>query len=258
METAWNKLDVVFGGAEATFTPITYVNSSAALKAFCGRHGGIVCTSGNAENVMRWALAKRPRLFFFPDQHLGRNTARGLGISLEEMLLWDVYRSPETEALREAKVVLWPGSCNVHQRFRPEHVAAVRERFPGIRVLVHPECRMEVVDLADAAGSTAFIITQIREAAAGSQWAVGTEARLVQRLQAEHPEQTIVSLADVAPFCRTMSQLTLENLAQVLEGLERGEFINEIAMDPAGVSGLNAETAHRAGLALERMLEVAR
>jgi quinolinate synthase len=258
VEAAWESLDAAFGGAEAEFTPITYVNSSAALKAFCGRHGGIVCTSGNAENVMRWALAQRPRVFFFPDQHLGRNTARGMGIPLEEMMLWDIYLVPEPDALRRAKVVLWPGSCNVHQRFRPGQIATVRERYPGIQVLVHPECRMQVVELADAAGSTAFIISQIREAAPGSQWAVGTETRLVHRLQAEHPDQMIVPLADVAPYCRTMSQITLENLAHVLERLERGEFINEIAVDLTGAGGLDAETARWAKLALERMLEIAR
>jgi quinolinate synthase len=230
------------------FTPVTYVNSSAALKAFCGKHGGIVCTSGNAERVIRWALERRPRVFFFPDQHLGRNTARSMGIALEEMLLWDGHRQPDGEAIQRARVVLWPGTCNVHQRFRPEHVHGVRERFPGIRVLVHPECRMEVVDLADGTGSTAYIINQVETAGPGTRWAIGTEARLVQRLQREHPEQEIMSLADVPPFCRTMSLITLGNLASVLEKLEEGAFVNEVVVDE--------ETAHWARIALERMLDV--
>jgi quinolinate synthase len=248
VQAAWDYLEAAFGDAEAEFTPVTYVNSSAALKAFCGRHGGIVCTSGNAEGVIRWALARRARVFFFPDQHLGRNTARRMGVPLEEMFLWDIDRSPDVETLRSARVILWPGSCNVHQRFRPEHIHAVRERFPGIRILVHPECRMEVVDLADDAGSTAYLINQVSAAPAGTQWAIGTESRLVHRLQREHPEQRIISLADVAPFCRTMGQITLPNLAETLEALAGGQTQDAVVVD--------AETARWARMALERMLAV--
>jgi quinolinate synthase len=248
VQAAWDYLEAAFGDAEAEFTPVTYVNSSAALKAFCGRHGGIVCTSGNAEGVIRWALARRARVFFFPDQHLGRNTARRMGVPLEEMFLWDIDRSPDVETLRSARVILWPGSCNVHQRFRPEHIHAVRERFPGIRILVHPECRMEVVDLADDAGSTAYFINQVSAAPAGTQWAVGTESRLVHRLQREHPEQRIISLADVAPFCRTMGQITLPNLAETLEALAGGQTQDAVVVE--------AETARWARMALERMLAV--
>jgi quinolinate synthase len=246
VQEAWDQLDATLGDAEAQCTPITYINSSAELKAFCGRHGGIVCTSSSAEKAVRWALSQRPRVFFFPDQHLGRNTARRMGIPLEEMLLWHSRHSPE--AIRRARVVLWPGACNVHQRFLPEHVSAVRERFPGIRVLVHPECKMEVVDLADDAGSTSYIIQQVEAAPPGTRWAIGTESRLVQRLQQEHPDQQIVSLATVPPFCRTMSQTTLDNLVYVLEALARGEIVNEIVVD--------AETARWARVALERMLSV--
>lgn len=246
VQAAWDVLETVFGDADAEFTPVTYVNSSAALKAFCGRHNGIVCTSGNAAQVLRWALERRPRVFFFPDQHLGRNTAKRMGISLDEMLLWNVHYPPDQEAIRRAKVILWPGACNVHQRFRPEHVAAVRERFPGIRVIVHPECKMEVVDLADDTGSTAHIIRQVEAAPPGTRWAIGTESRLVHRLQRDHPEQLIVSLADVPPFCRTMGQITLPKLAHVLEVLAGGELVNEVCVE--------AETAHRARMALERML----
>lgn len=248
VEAAWAYLDSALGGAEAQVTPITYVNSTADLKAFCGRHGGIVCTSSSAERAIRWALARRPRVFFFPDQHLGRNTARRLDIGLAEMLLWDRHRPPAASAILGARVVLWPGACNVHQRFLPDGVAAVRERFPGIRVLVHPECRMDVVDLADDAGSTSYIIEQVAAAPPGTRWAIGTESHLVQRLQAEHPEQTIVSLAGVPPFCRTMAQTTLANLTEVLEALAAGQVIHEVTVEP--------ETARWARVALERMLSV--
>jgi quinolinate synthase len=243
---AWEHLMAVWDDADAELTPITYVNSCAALKAFCGQQGGIVCTSGNAELVVRWALERRPRVFFFPDQHLGRNTAKRLGIPLDEMLLWDPRQPPRRADLLRARVLLWPGSCNVHQRFRPEQVHAVRLQFPGIQVLVHPECRMEVVDLADQAGSTADIIRRVQEASPQAQWAIGTETRLVRRLQEAHPEQRIISLGDVPPFCRTMSQITLQNLAQVLEGLVRGALINEVTVDP--------DVARWSRVALERML----
>ena len=248
VEQAWARLDSVLGGVEEQVTPVTYVNSTAALKAFCGRHRGIVCTSSSAERAIRWALAQRPRVFFFPDQHLGRNTAHRMGIALEDMLLWDRRLLPSSEAILRAKVVLWPGACNVHQRFLPESVAAVRERFPGIRVLVHPECRMEVVELADDAGSTSYIIQQVQAAPPGTRWAIGTESHLVQRLQREHPEQQIVSLAGVPPFCRTMAQTTLGNLTLVLEALAAGTVTNEVVVD--------GETARWAKVALERMLRV--
>jgi quinolinate synthase len=248
VEAAWETLDGVLGDAEAQVTPITYINSTAGLKAFCGQHGGIVCTSSSAERAIRWALAQRPRVFFFPDQHLGRNTARRMGIPPEDMLLWERRRTPASEAIHQAKVVLWPGACNVHQRFLPEQVHAVRERFRGIRVLVHPECKMEVVDLADAVGSTSYIIQQVEAAPPGTRWAIGTESHLVQRLQEEHPEQQVVSLAAVPPFCRTMSQTTLDHLALVLEALVAGKVTNEITVE--------AETARWARVALERMLSV--
>ncbi len=244
VQAAWDRL--VDADVEGAFTPITYVNSSAALKAFCGRYGGIVCTSGNAEQAIGWALAQRPCAFFFPDQHLGRNTAKRLGISLEEMLLWDIHHPPSPEAIRHARIILWPGACNVHQRFRPQDVRAARERVPGVRIIVHPECRAEVADLADDTGSTAHIIQQVAAAPPGTRWAIGTEARLVHRLQAQHPEQQIVALAQVAPYCRTMSQITLENLADVLAELIEGNIVNRVTVD--------AEIGHWARIALERML----
>lgn len=246
VQAAWDRLDVALGRAEREITPITYVNSSAALKAMCGRHGGSVCTSGNAEQVLAWALSQRPRAFFFPDQHLGWNTARRLRIGPHELLVWDRHQPPEVQAIRAARVILWPGACNVHQRFRPEHVQAMRQRYPQARILVHPECRREVVELADMAGSTAAIVREVQNAAAGSQWAIGTESRLVQRLQREHPEQTIMSLADVPPFCRTMAQITVAKLAAALDALARGETTNRVVVDE--------NTASEAQLALEQML----
>ena len=246
VQSAWEHLTEVFGDAETIFTPITYVNSSAALKAFCGRHGGLVCTSSNAARVMQAALQQRERIFFFPDQHLGRNMARRIGIAPEEMLMWTKSHPPSPEAIRKAKVVLWPGACNVHQRFRPQDVLAMRRRFRDVRILVHPECRQEVVEMADDAGSTRYIIEQVQAAPPGTRWAIGTEARLVQRLQHQHPEQQIMLLSEAPPFCRTMGQTTSEKLLQLLEALERGERPHRITVDP--------EIAHWARIALERML----
>ncbi len=246
VQTAWRRLDEIFGDAVAEFTPVTYVNSAAALKAFCGQRGGLVCTSSNAERVMRAALEQRPRVFFFPDQHLGRNTALRTGIALEDTLLWNKHQPPDSEATRKAKVILWPGACNVHQRFRPQDVLAVREQFLGIRVLVHPECQREVVELADDVGSTRHIIERVQSASPGTQWAIGTEARLVRRLQHRHPEQRVMLLASAPPFCRMMGQTTLEKLVCLLEALARGEMLNEITVE--------AETSYWARIALERML----
>jgi quinolinate synthase len=244
--SAWDALDDALGDADEEITPITYVNSSAALKAFCGRHGGVVCTSGNAERVVAWALNQRPRVFFFPDQHLGRNVALDMGIEPQEMLVWRRRTPPDAAAIRDARIILWPGACNVHQRFRPEHVHAVRKQYPGIRVISHPECRAEVVALSDESGSTATIIKRIENAEPGTKWAVGTESRLVYRLQQEHPDQTIIPLADVPPFCATMSQITLANLAETLSALMDGKRPNEVTVAP--------ETARWAKVALDRML----
>lgn len=250
VEEAWSILDAALAAegssADAEITPITYVNSDAALKAFCGQHNGTVCTSGNADKVLKWALSQRPRVFFFPDQHLGRNTAHKLGIADDEMLLWNVRRPPSAEAIRAAQIILWPGVCNVHQRFRTEHIHAMRARYPGIRIIVHPECKAELVALANDAGSTAYILKQVEAAPAGTQWAIGTESRLVHRLQAEHPGQLIFSLSDVPPFCANMSQITLANLAEIMGTLERGELLNEVTVEP--------QTRHWAKIALERML----
>jgi len=257
VERVWAQLGELMD-VENEIMPVTYVNSTADLKAFCGQHGGVVCTSSNAQAVLAWALARRPRVLFFPDQHLGRNTARRLGIPLEEMLVWDPRRpfgGHDAEALPGARVFLWRGWCCVHQRFFPEHVAAWRERMPGIRIIVHPECTMEVVDLADDVGSTAYIIRRVEQAPPGTKWAIGTESNLVNRLKNEHPEQFIASLrlrsgqvlSPEPSTCRMMNLITLEKLARVVEGLARGELINPVAVPPG--------VAHYARVALERMLE---
>jgi quinolinate synthase len=269
VEAAWAQLDEVLD-VENEVLPITYVNSSAALKAFCGQHGGSVCTSSNAAGVLGWAFERRPRVLFFPDQHLGRNTAKKMGIPLEEMALWNPSKplgGNDVETLKRARVFLWRGFCNVHQRFKPEHVVAWRERDPEIRVIVHPECEMAVVDLADEAGSTAYIIRRVEQSPPGTRWAIGTEANLVNRLKREHPEQFIASLFVEARHsdaervaeegssaeclaltnCRTMNLITVEKLARVLQGLVRGEIINRVTVPD--------DVARDARVALERMLE---
>jgi len=250
VERAWAQLGEVMD-VENEVMPVTYVNSAADLKAFCGRHGGLVCTSSNAHAALAWALDRRPRVLFFPDQHLGRNTARRMGIPLEEMLLWNPVQplgGYDVGALRQARVFLWRGWCSVHQRFLPEDVTAWRERVSNIRVIVHPECMMEVVDLADEAGSTAYIIRRVEESPPGTKWAIGTEFNLVNRLKNEHPEQFVGSLSPRPSYCRTMNMITLENLVLVLEGLVHGEMVNSVTVP--------ADVARFAGVALERMLEV--
>jgi quinolinate synthase len=249
VEQAWAQLDEVMD-VGSQVVPVTYVNSAADLKGFCGDHGGSVCTSSNAESVLAWALDRRPCVLFFPDQHLGRNTAKRMGIPLEEMLLWDPSRTfggHSAEALQGARVFLWRGWCDVHYRFLPEHVLAWRERHSDIRVIVHPECTMEVVDLADEAGSTAYIVRRVEESPPGTKWAIGTEFNLVNRLKNEHPEQFVVSLSPEPSYCRTMNLITPEKLAHVLDGLIRGEVVNPITVPSSVASSARA--------ALERMLE---
>src|SRR5437667_1905756 len=183
VETCWDDLRRT---TSERIVPITYMNSTAAIKAFCGRHGGAVCTSSNAPAVMRWALERGEKILFLPDQHLGRNTAFGLGFRLDEMTVWDPYEElggNSEQRLRDSRFILWKGHCSVHQRFLPEHVAEVRKRYPGISVISHPECRWEVTQLSDSIGSTEHIINRVTNAAAGSQWAIGTEIHLVNRLK---------------------------------------------------------------------------
>ena len=251
VEDAWADLGTVIDTAD--ITPVTYINSAASLKAFCGRHGGIVCTSSNARAVLDWAFASTRRVLFFPDQHLGRNTARGMGIPLDEMCVWNPHAPTlggnSREQLETSRVILWQGHCSVHAMFKPEHIDAMRENLPGVKVLVHPECAMEVVDKADLAGSTSYILRQVEEAAPGTTWAIGTELHLVKRLEQNHPEQTIRFLSPVVCMCATMYRIDLAHLCWSLEHLEVGKPVNVIRVDD--------ETAKWSVVALERMLAVA-
>ena len=251
VEDAWADLGTVIDTAE--LTPVTYINSAASLKAFCGRHGGIVCTSSNARAVLEWAFARGRRVLFFPDQHLGRNTARTMGIGLDQMCVWNPHE-PElggnsTAALEASRVILWQGHCSVHAMFRPEHVDGLRKNIPGVKILVHPECSMEVVDKADLVGSTSYILRQVEQAPPGTKWAIGTELHLVKRLESAHPEQEIHFLSPVVCMCATMYRIDLAHLCWSLEHLEAGDAVNVIRVED--------ETAKWAVVALERMLAVA-
>jgi quinolinate synthase len=248
VENAWDDLGQVIDNKD--ITPVTYINSAASLKAFCGKHGGIVCTSSNAEQVIRWAFERTSRVFFFPDQHLGRNTSLKMGITNDQMPVWDPYADSNggnsADAIRNSKVVLWKGHCSVHQMFRKEHVDAFRQRIPGIKILVHPECPQEVNDIADLSGSTGYIIRTVKSAPAGSKWAIGTELHLVNRLKKEHPEQEIHFLSPVMCMCATMYRIDLAHLCWSLENLVAGVPVNVIEVDP--------ETSRWSLVALERML----
>jgi quinolinate synthase len=250
----WEQLEELLGtGPDASgrvpVIPVTYMNSSAALKAFCGERGGVVCTSSNASTVLQWAFERGQRVLFFPDQHLGRNTGKKMGVPLAQMPVWDPARElggNSVQEIKDARVLLWHGFCSVHKRFTVEQIAMARLRHPGVKVIVHPECPMDVVDAADAAGSTDFIVKAIAAAPAGSVFAVGTEINLVQRLAAQHPEMTIFCLDSIVCPCSTMYRIHPGYVAWVLEALERGEVLNQIAV-PESV-------AVPARVALERML----
>jgi quinolinate synthase len=250
VEAAWADLGEVIDTSDVT--PVTYINSAASLKAFCGRHGGIVCTSSNARAVLEWSFKRTKRVFFFPDQHLGRNTALKMGITNDQMPVFDPYNSDlggnTEEAIRSSRVILWKGHCSVHQMFRAEHVHLFRQRYPGIKILVHPECPQEVNDLADVSGSTSKIIKTVEEAPAGTKWAIGTELHLVNRLKKEHPEQEIHFLSPVVCMCATMYRIDLAHLCWSLENLAAGRPVNVIEVDD--------DVAQWSLVALERMLEV--
>jgi quinolinate synthase len=256
VETAWEELAEVID-TEA-LVPITYINSSAAVKAFVGRHDGVVCTSSNARAVLTWALGepggpagRGEKVLFVPDQHLGRNTALAMGYRPDEIALYDPRRplgGLDERTVKEARVLVWKGHCSVHQRFTPAHVAAFREAHPEGIVVVHPECAHEVVALADLVGSTDFIIKTVAEAPAGAVLGVGTEIHLVHRLATEHPEKTVVSLDPLVCPCSTMFRIDPPHLAWVLDGLVAGEVRNRITVDN--------ETARWARVALERMLAI--
>jgi len=250
VEECWSQLAEVVDVDDVT--PVTYVNSAASLKAFCGRHGGIVCTSANAEAVLRWAFARRSRVLFFPDQHLGRNTALRMGIPLEEMPVWDPHQEVlggnSEQAVARSRVILWRGHCSVHQMFLPAHVDHFRRNYPGIKILVHPECMREVVAESDVIGSTGKIIRAVSEAPPGTRWAIGTELHLVNRLKRHHPEQEIHFLSPVVCMCATMYRIDLAHLCWALENLAAGTPVNIIRVDD--------DTARYALEALQRMLEV--
>ena len=248
VEEAWDRLTAVHGD---TLTPVTYMNSSAALKAFCGERGGVVCTSSNAAAVLAWAWERKARVFFFPDQHLGRNTAFAMGVPLEHMAEWD-YRARDLDRVNagcyrpEARVILWRGFCSVHTKFTLEQVREVRAADPTVKVLVHPECPFDVVQNADLTGSTEFIIEQVRKAAPGSSWAIGTEINLVHRLALEHPEQHIRSLQKNVCPCATMNRIDPAHLLWSVENLVAGQVVNPVRVPET------VKTHARA--ALDRML----
>ncbi len=248
VEAAWEHLRSV-GVADRT-VPVTYMNSTAAIKAFTGREGGTVCTSSNAETALRWALSRGEKVLFLPDQHLGRNTAvRSLGLSLDDCVVYDPHRPGgglTDEQLRAATMILWRGHCSVHGRFSLDSVTEIRERVPGVNVLVHPECRHEVVQAADLVGSTEFIISTIEAAEPGSAWAIGTELNLVKRLAVDHPDKRISFLDRTVCFCSTMNRIDLPHLVWALENLANGNVVNQIVVEP--------DVAHWARVALDRML----
>ncbi len=250
VEAAWSDLGEVIDTSDVT--PVTYINSAASLKAFCGRHGGIVCTSSNARAVLEWSFQRTSRVFFFPDQHLGRNTALKMGITNDQMPVYNPYE-PELggsspAAIEHSRVILWKGHCSVHQMFTAAHVALFRQRYPGIKILVHPECPQEVNDIADVSGSTSRIIKTVEEAPPGTKWAIGTELHLVNRLKHEHPEQEIHFLSPVVCMCATMYRIDLAHLCWSLENLAAGQPVNTIEVDP--------DIARWSLVALARMLEV--
>ncbi|KZM58849.1 quinolinate synthase [Geobacillus stearothermophilus] len=248
VERAWAALTDLFG---ETIIPLVYVNSTAAIKAFVGRHGGATVTSSNAKNMVKWAFSQKERVFFLPDQHLGRNTAYALGVSLDEMAVWD----PREESLQcsgpvdNVKVILWKGHCSVHENFTVRQIEQIRRTKPEMNIIVHPECSWEVVQQADYAGSTKYIIETIRNAPPGSQWAIGTEMNLVNRLKNEHPDKEIISLNPYMCPCLTMNRIDLPHFVWALESLEQGVVVNRITVPN--------EVACQAKAALDRMLALA-
>ena len=248
VDACWKTLTEL-GIAEKTI-PVTYMNSSAAIKSFTGEHGGTVCTSSNAQSAMLWAFTQGEKVLFLPDQHLGRNTAvKSLGLSLEDCVLWNPWKPmgglTESE-IKNAKVILWRGHCSVHGRFSKESIDDVRSRIPEVKILVHPECTYEVVTNADVVGSTEFIIKTIEAAPSGSAWAIGTEFNLVSRLAKAHPDKTIVFLDKTLCYCSTMNRIDLPHLVWAMESLVAGHIVNQISVD--------AKVKTFSQLALERML----
>ena len=249
VETCWKELGGVLNTTQ--IIPVTYMNSTAAIKSFTGEHGGSVCTSSNAAAVMKWAFERGEKLLFLPDEHLGRNTGYRMGIPLDEMVVWDPLEElggNSAEALSKAKVVLWKGYCSVHQRFLPEHIDTVRRELPGVRVIVHPECRFEVAQAADEIGSTEGIIKAVMAGRPGSEWAVGTEIHLVNRLGKELKDRKVIPLDPSVCVCTTMFRITPQHLLWALENLGEGKIVNQISVDE--------QTRHYAKAALDRMLSL--
>lgn len=249
VEACWQQLSAIGDGDTL---PITYINSAASLKAFTGKSGGTVCTSSNAAAALRWAWERAPRMLFFPDEHLGRNTALRMGIPEEETVVWNRFKplgGNPAEALRRARIVLWNGYCSVHMRFTVQQIERARREHPGVRVIVHPECRREVCDAADDIGSTERIARTITESEPGSIWSVGTEINLVHRLARKHPDKTIFCLNETVCVCSTMYRIDPRYLCWVLENVAEGRIVNQVKVD--------GETAQSARLALDRMLSLA-
>ena len=249
VEACWNELSGVTDTKK--IIPVTYMNSTAAIKSFTGEQGGSVCTSSNAAAVMKWAFERGEKVLFLPDEHLGRNTGYRMGIPLDEMIVWDPYEElggNSTEAIAKARVILWKGYCSVHQRFTAEQVARVRSQHPGIRVIVHPECRFEVAQAADEIGSTEGIIRAIKAGKPGTKWAVGTEIHMVNRLSKELTDRQVMSLDSSVCVCTTMFRITPVHLLWALENLGAGKIVNQISVDE--------RTRHFARAALDRMLSL--
>jgi quinolinate synthase len=231
--------------------PITYMNSSADIKAFVGKNGGIICTSANAQKALTWAFNNGDKVLFLPDQHLGRNTAYKMGYSLDEMQLWDYKKTEFTEELNNIlnkKIILWNGYCSVHMNFKEEHISLMKSKYPDVNIIVHPECRFEVVQKADIVGSTSFIVNVIKEASDGTRWAIGTEHHLVKRLQELYPKKIITTLAPFTCQCATMSRITLDMLEKSLVAIMNKKNINRIEVD--------SDTKQYARVALQKMLEI--
>ncbi|HVS88167.1 MAG TPA: quinolinate synthase NadA [Candidatus Acidoferrum sp.] len=248
VEICWSELSSL---GDLKVIPVTYMNSTAAIKSFTGEHGGSICTSSNAAAVMKWAFEHGEKVLFLPDEHLGRNTGFRMGIPLDKMIVWDPYQdfgANSPEAVRSARVILWKGYCSVHQRFTPQHVERVRRENPGIRVIVHPECRFEVAQAADQIGSTEGIIKAITAAPPGSQWAIGTEIHLVNRLGKELTDRKVMSLDPSVCVCTTMFRITPAHVLWALENLAAGNVVNRISVDE--------RTRHYARVALDRMLSL--
>jgi len=255
VEDCWDALERA--GVAGDTIPVTYINSTAAIKAFCGEHGGLVCTSSSARKALEWAFARGKRVLFLPDQHLGRNTGHSMGIPLDEMTVWDPWAvqlgsfwgGQSKEKLAASRILLWKGHCAVHQRFLPSHVDQVRAKYPGIQVIVHPECRYEVCQKADMLGSTEQLIARVEQAAAGTTFAIGTEIHLVNRMAKRFAAEgkKIVSLDDAGCLCTTMYRISPQHLAWALENLVEGRVVNRVQVKP--------EVKHWARVALDRMIE---